>query len=87
MRYTVEFTPGCARQLEKLPRNVQVRLKPHIDALAEEPRPGGAEKLAGEEGLYRIRVGDHRIIYFVEDQALIVLVVKVGHRRDVYRRT
>lgn len=64
---------------------MQVRLKAHIDALAEGPRPRGVETPSGPERLYRIRVGDYRVSYAVEDEALLVLVVKLGHRREVYR--
>ena len=64
----------------------QARLKPKIDKLAENPRPRGAEKLKGEDGLYRIRVGDYSVIYQVRDKALIVLVVKIGDRKEVYKR-
>jgi mRNA interferase RelE/StbE len=62
-----------------LPAQEQERLQPKIDALATEPRPIGVIKLAGEEDLYRIRVGDYRIIYSIQDAQLLVLVVKIGH--------
>jgi mRNA interferase RelE/StbE len=64
----------------------QVRIAAKIDSLAHDPRPRGVEKLSGEENLYRVRVGNYRIIYQLQDAQLIVLVVKVGHRRDVYRK-
>jgi mRNA interferase RelE/StbE len=83
--YRLEFTPGADRQFRKLPKQIQARLRPHIDALAQNPRPPGVEKLTGEEG-YRLRVGDSRILYEVHDKILLVLVVKIGHRRDVYRK-
>ncbi len=62
------------------------RLRNAIDMLAENARPPGGVKLAGEPDLYRIRVGDYRIVYQVRNQALTVLVVSIGHRRDVYRK-
>jgi mRNA interferase RelE/StbE len=65
---------------------VQVRLKPAIDGLAEEPRPDGVVKLKGEENAYRVRVGDYRIVYEVRDNVLLVLIVKIGHRREIYRK-
>ncbi len=83
--YRLEFTPGADRQFRKLPKQVQARLSPHIDALTQNPRLLGAEKLTGEEA-YRLRVGDYRILYEVHDKVLLVLVVKVGHRREVYRK-
>ena len=61
------------------------RLKPKIDALAQNPRPSGVVKLSGEDDLYRIRVGNYRITYSIQDNHLLVLVVKIGHRRDIYR--
>ena len=68
-----------------MPPQEQKRIQPKIDALATEPRPEGVVKLKGEENLYRIRVGDYRVIYNVQDDRLLVLVVKVGHRGNVYR--
>ncbi len=82
----MEFERRALRQFEALPRQVQIRLRPRIEALAEDPRPRGALKIVGEESTYRLRVGDYRVIYEVRDEVLVVLVVKVGHRRDVYRR-
>lgn len=83
--YQIEFSRQADRQFRSLPSQIQQRLKPRIDALATVPRPHGSEKLSGIEQLYRIRVGDYRIVYAVEDDRLLVLVVKVGHRREVYR--
>ena len=60
-------------------------LNPAILALAENPRPPGCLKLSGEESLWRIRVGDYRVVYQVQDAVLLVLVVKLGHRREIYR--
>jgi mRNA interferase RelE/StbE len=86
VRYTIDFTPAAAREFRKLPRNVQAVLRPAIDALAEEPRPLGVKKLTDtEQGTYRIREGDYRIVYDIDDDVLLVLVVRVGNRRDVYR--
>jgi mRNA interferase RelE/StbE len=86
MRYRIEFTRPAAKALEKLPRAIQDRLAPKIDALAEDPRPHGVEKLAGKDDQYRIRVGDYRVVYTIRDDRLIVTVVRVANRRDVYRR-
>jgi len=83
--YTVEFSTAARRQFRKLPRNVQTIIQPEIDALADEPRPHGVEKMSGEKNAYRVRVGDYRIIYEIHDAVLIVVVVRVGHRREVYR--
>ncbi|HZS01680.1 MAG TPA: type II toxin-antitoxin system RelE/ParE family toxin [Chloroflexota bacterium] len=86
MAYRVQFARRAERQFKALPRQVQVRLRARIEALTDDPRPAVAAKLAGPEELYRIRVGDYRVVYAVQDAVLLVLVVGVGHRRDVYRR-
>lgn len=83
-RYEVLIEPAARRVLTKLPQNIQARLMAQIEALSVNPRPHGAIKLSGQEA-YRVRVGDFRIIYAVIDRRLLVVVVKVGHRRDVYR--
>ena len=85
MAYRIEFAPRADRQFRALERSLQVRLRRRIDSLAENPRPQGIKKLEGEEDLYRLRVGDYRIIYQIQEKRLIVLVVGVGHRAEVYR--
>lgn len=85
MTYRVEFTRQAAKIFKDLPVREQQRLKPQIDALAVEPRPSGVVKLAGEENLYRIRVGNYRVIYNIQDKQLIILILKIGHRKDVYK--
>ena len=83
MAYQVEFTAAAHRQFRKLSPEVQRRLAPAIDSLAEDPRPASAKKLSGVE-LLRIRVGNYRVIYVLDDGKLTVLVVRLGHRREVY---
>jgi mRNA interferase RelE/StbE len=83
--YQIEFSRQADRQFRNLPSQIQQRLKSKIDSLATTPRPHGSEKLSGVDQLYRIRVGDYRIVYAIEDDRLLVLVVRVGHRREVYR--
>ena len=85
-QYTVQFKSSAARQLRKLDRPVRVRISTVVDSLASNPRPAGAEKFQGEESILRLRVGDYRILYQIVDDRLIVLVVRVGHRREVYRQ-
>jgi mRNA interferase RelE/StbE len=85
MTYQIEFEKQAAKQFRALSDLVQQRILPKIDALASDPRGIGSVKLAGTEDLYRIRVGDYRIIYSIQDDLLLILVVKIGHRRDVYR--
>jgi mRNA interferase RelE/StbE len=83
--YLVELAPAAVRQIKKLPREIQQRIAIKLEDLAIEPRPGGVVKLEESQSLYRVRSGDYRIIYEIQDEVLSVLVVKVAHRRDVYR--
>jgi mRNA interferase RelE/StbE len=85
MPYTVRIKESALKALAKLPAADRVRITARVDALAADPRPQGITKMAGPEGLYRIRVGQYRIIYAIHDRILLVLVVRIGHRRDVYR--
>lgn len=83
--YTVEFTRPALKEFLALPRDAQEQIGPRINALAQNPRPRGVEKLKGVEGQYRIRVGRYRVVYTIQDDRLIVLVLRVADRRDVYR--
>lgn len=83
--YSVEFTSAAAREIRKLPKTVRTRLLDDIEALADDPRPHGARKLSGTVRAWRIRAGDHRVIYEIEDDVLVVTVVRAAHRREVYR--
>ena len=82
--HQVEVRPAAARALRKVHPKDQVRLRGVIALLAANPRPPGAIPLKGRDA-YRVRVGDYRIIYTIQEGALIVVVVALGHRRDVYR--
>ena len=82
--HAVEFLPSAARALGKLDPAVQRRIARRIDRLAEDPR-ADAVKLRGTDVVWRVRVGDYRVLYAIEDQRLVVLVIKIAHRRDVYR--
>jgi mRNA interferase RelE/StbE len=86
LAYEVRLKPSAERALRKLPRLLQLRLARRIDNLAVDPRPSGCEKLAGLADLYRVRVGDYRIVYSVTDEVLLVLIITIGHRGNVYRR-
>ena len=86
MAYAVFLKPAALRELRKLPKDIRRRVAARIDALVGDPRPVGVERLQGEADLYRVRVGDYRIAYQVESKALVMLVVRIGHRRDVYRQ-
>jgi mRNA interferase RelE/StbE len=84
-RYALEFRPAALRQLRKLPKDAVLRIRTATEALCDNPRPEGVAKLAGTDDLWRIRVGDFRVVYTVADEVLVVTVVRVGHRREVYR--
>ncbi len=85
-RYKVEIEAHAQRAFRKLPRLAQDRLAGAILALEHTPRPVGCKPMAGLPGHWRIRVGDYRVIYSIRDDVLLVLVVELGHRREVYRR-
>ncbi len=84
VRYRIELLPSASKQLGGIAPVHRWRIADKLDALAKNPRPPGAEALKGSS-LLRIRVGDYRVIYQIEDDRLVVLVVLVGHRREVYR--
>jgi len=81
--YRIELRPAAIRSLRKLEPGIRRRIQGAIALLAQNPRPPGARAFQGRPGL-RIRVGDHRILYVVKDDGLLVVVVRLGHRRDVY---
>ena len=85
MKYRIEFSPTAESQFKKLSKEVQARLKHRIDNMAENPFPRGVKKLSAEENFYRLRIGDYRIIYQVQGKALLILILKLGHRKNVYR--
>ena len=85
MTYTVELSNRAKRDLATLPATVQTRIVKALRKLEPNPRPSGVEKLTGQDA-YRLRVGDYRILYEVQEKILLVLVVKIGHRREVYRK-
>ena len=82
--YRLLIKPSAAKDLEALPKQDRRRIVAKITSLSTDPRPPGCEKLSGHDQ-YRIRQGNYRILYEIQDSALVVVVVKVGHRRDVYR--
>jgi mRNA interferase RelE/StbE len=85
MAYSVLLAPPAERQLKALAEATQKRIITRLKTLRHNPRPQGVKKLAGEGNLYRIRDGSYRIIYTIQDKELIVLVVKIGDRKEVYR--
>lgn len=82
--YRIEITPQAIKDLGHLPRVQRTSIETRIESLGLHPRPVGAIKLTGRSA-YRLRVGDYRIIYKIDDAVLCVLVVRIGHRKEVYR--
>jgi len=85
MTYRIEVAPAAVRQLRKLDPAARRRIQAAIELLADQPRPSAAKKLVGGDGEWRVRTGDYRIVYEIRDEVLLVLVVAVGHRRDIYQ--
>ena len=85
MAYQIKILPAALRQLEEIPRPDQKRIKNRIDNLARDPWPAGVKRLRGEHEFFRIRAGTYRIIYAVERDRLTILIIKIGHRRELYR--
>ena len=85
MSYRIQYTRTASKALAKLPAMLATRIRRAIDALAYDPHPQGSIKLTASDA-YRIRVGDYRIIYSVHNVELVIEVVRIGHRRDIYER-
>ena len=83
--YRVDIGPRARRDMRKLPPAIQDQLHPVIPGLSSNPRPAGCKKLAGEKSLWRVRSGNYRIVYEIQDERSVVLLLKVGHRREIYR--
>jgi mRNA interferase RelE/StbE len=84
-QFSVQLLPAVQKQLERLPKRIRANVAARIDGMASNPRPQMAKPLKGGADLWRLRVGDYRIIYQINDRGLLVLVVDLGHRPDVYR--
>ena len=87
MTYRVTLAPAAARQLRKLDPPARRHIQATLELLADNPRPPAATQLVGGSGEWRVRTGNYRVAYEIEDDVLLVLVLAVGHRRDVYRTT
>ena len=85
MGYAVRLKRSAVKTLEKLPQDVQRRVRLRIDGLPADPRPTGVKKLAGDPNLWRIRVGNYRLVYEIHDRRRLVVVLRIAHRREVYR--
>ncbi len=85
MAYKVAFSKSAQKELSRLPKNIYLKAEIFIDGLIQNPRPAGCKKLVGSKNTYRIRVADYRIIYDVYDDIIEILIIKIGHRKDVYK--
>ncbi len=85
MIYRITLAPAAERQLRKFDPPVRRRLQAALELLADNPRPPAATQLVGGSGEWRVRTGDYRIVYDIEDDRLVILVLRMAHRREVYR--
>lgn len=85
MKYSIKYKRSAFEELLQLPMSIAHKVKTAIDSLSENPRPQGCKKLKGSVKDYRIRIGNYRVIYTITDTILIVTVIKIAHRKDVYR--
>ena len=83
--YRIEVSATAEKQIRKLPREDQIRVLRAIRSLASEPRPPGSRRIRGYDDVHRIRVGAYRILYRVQKRRLIIIILKIGHRREIYR--
>lgn len=86
MTYRIELAPSAARQLKKFTPDVRRRIQAVLELLADDPRPPAATPLVGGAGEWRVRTGDYRVIYEINDLQVLVLVLRMRHRREVYDR-
>lgn len=85
-KYSVAFASSAVKELKKLPAQLVARLVPHLEDLSSNPRPPGSKKLRGGDDEWRIRVGDYRVVYTIDDGELLVEVTRIRHRSEVYKR-
>jgi len=84
--YTVQVRPAARKQINAITPPDRARILRKVEALADDPRPPGVRKLTGADAHWRLRVGDYRVVYAIRDEQLLVTVLEVGHRREIYRR-
>ena len=85
MKYKIEVKKSAAKALKKIPNADRKRIADRIDSLAENPTSQDTTKMKGNNPFHKVRVGDYRIVYEIQDDVLLILIVKIGHRRDIYR--
>lgn len=86
MPYEIVIKKSTAKKIAALPKEIKASVINHIFELSDEPRPSGCKKLKGEENVWRIRVGDYRVIYSIFDNILVVEILRANHRKDVYKK-
>ena len=86
MRYSVEFRPAVLKSMKRLPQKELIRIKKKIDGLAEKLPDPATTKMKGNNPFHRVRTGNYRIVYQIIEDRLVILVVKIGHRKDIYKR-
>ena len=86
MAYAIKIKKSALKTIKRVEKSVKVKIWTAISELSDDPRPPGCVKMSGAEDLWRIRVGDWRIVYQIRDREMVILVVRVGHRREVYRQ-
>ena len=85
MSYRLEFKPTARKSLAKIPTVHADRIRKALDLLGENPLPPGNRKIVGSEAKYRIRIGDYRVIYEIKDNQLVIFIIRIAHRKDIYR--
>ena len=86
MRYSIEFRPAVLKSLKRFPKRDLIRIKKKIDELGNNLPAPNTTKMKGDNAFHKVRSGDYRIIYEIHDDRLVILIVKVGHRKDVYKK-
>ena len=86
MTFRIELTKSAAKALKAIPKTAQKRIAKEIESLAEGPPEPAKTKMKGDNPFHRVRVGDYRIIYEIQNEILLILILKIGHRKEVYRR-
>ena len=86
MKYAIKFRPAVEKDIKHLPQKELIRIKRKIESLAENLPDRATTKMKGNNNFHKIRVGDYRIIYEIHDDVLVILVVKIGHRKDIYKK-
>lgn len=85
MAYEIQLTSRAQKSLKKLEKRVLVKIASLIDSLENDPRPNGVKKMKGHDNRYRVREGDYRVVYQIDDGKLLILIIDLGHRKDIYR--